>query len=897
MLIKINITLIVLYSVYAYSIIPNETEIDSEKESELFGIVLDDLLHPPHNSDSLNFTNYRKYFVQIVSQRTEAPPIYLNLSKLLANFQDERCLIAINNFLGVDFGPIGHTPIVLRKFGLALLAHDISILTNASGSQFNQLIWATSNSTFNKTGSSDEPTDLDWYLTFPCHISKKFNPTILRLFTTYQTGYCVNLNKTEFQRASKPWQCEIQVDLFMISEALQAGILTNIFQQDDSDYFLSLIKSVSPVNILLHFDHADFYEHNNLHLWITRKITCTLCRLNYFQGQSPYKVVTDVLLAASTVCSQNKLMCWDCQLDNVQTLIPCPYCSGAWNAVKLEIRLLSTQSIAKVNTEYSTAWKFNIFRKGGFNQKIRDYTKVLAETSSKVKLDSIITPLSPRNFDDDIQNRLAVAFASYFLDIFGNIINVAGTKYPFRNIFMVQDNLLYIPNPLLQLTNKLSPLSFITCNSQGYGALRFEEFWKVFDKEVWISTSIVTLILMLCFMVLSTKSEVRLNQEKIVRKLVYLIKVFVEQGDPFPTSIGRAPKFRFMIGGTLLAGVVLSNAYKSTNVYNIVKPKELVPYSLIQDIFCDNLTLYSRVMNLLYRVDFTGDWVEKLRTIYSLNWYPNKISMDSDKYFAFVVGDNEGSFYSDQYNYEWTNYTKHHNRISKTLQTLKAAVVHPRFTSVILEQFENLYIVSKAGLMPSFETNLPIYDEAYDRLEARWLDVFKENFLDHQSSLIFKDLKNCHEKSAWLLPRYVAKYYAKLLLKANSYSNVGEEAFALQKIQKNVEGMLPRNVIRRISASPEYGIIEWLQNIISSIYGKMEYPDIPLEKPNMKGNILVIFVIELAGLGMSLLILILEMHRIILYHMFRFFFFVLSRVRLGSQYICRCLNGLHTIIW
>ncbi len=78
--------------------------------------------------------------------------------------------------------------------------------------------------------------------------------------------------------------------------------------------------------------------------------------------------------------------------------------------------------------------------------------------------------------------------------------------------------------------------------------------------------------------------------------------------NPFPASMADMQHLRFIICGVLLAGVVIRNAFKSKNVYNIVMPRQRTPFQTTEELVYYNYKIYSR----LYTFDFTVDTIEDI---------------------------------------------------------------------------------------------------------------------------------------------------------------------------------------------------------------------------------------------------------------------------------------------
>lgn len=80
-----------------------------------------------------------------------------------------------------------------------------------------------------------------------------------------------------------------------------------------------------------------------------------------------------------------------------------------------------------------------------------------------------------------------------------------------------------------------------------------------------------------------------------------LVKVILEQGDPFQNTIIEEARLWSVTGSFLLMGIVLSNAYKSTSVYNIIIPHMPVPYQNFSELIY-TASIYDLHKNGLVRI-------------------------------------------------------------------------------------------------------------------------------------------------------------------------------------------------------------------------------------------------------------------------------------------------------
>lgn len=75
----------------------------------------------------------------------------------------------------------------------------------------------------------------------------------------------------------------------------------------------------------------------------------------------------------------------------------------------------------------------------------------------------------------------------------------------------------------------------------------------------------------------------------------------IEQGNPFPPDFDKHIKLRLVMGSTLLTGLVLSNAFKSKNVYKIVLSRYNISYRNVYELIEDNITVYSQIERFEYK--------------------------------------------------------------------------------------------------------------------------------------------------------------------------------------------------------------------------------------------------------------------------------------------------------
>lgn len=61
--------------------------------------------------------------------------------------------------------------------------------------------------------------------------------------------------------------------------------------------------------------------------------------------------------------------------------------------------------------------------------------------------------------------------------------------------------------------------------------------------------------------------------------------------------MANARGLRLSIGLFLLVAIVINNAYKNTNVYNMIAPRNSTPYRFLHEILADKFDAYTRAMD------------------------------------------------------------------------------------------------------------------------------------------------------------------------------------------------------------------------------------------------------------------------------------------------------------
>lgn len=143
-------------------------------------------------------------------------------------------------------------------------------------------------------------------------------------------------------------------------------------------------------------------------------------------------------------------------------------------------------------------------------------------------------------------------------------------------------------------------LRFISCGRPLVSSLPFQELLNAFTEQVWIGLCCSIVVVVLFF------HQSGQNWQFIA----VAIKIYLEQGNPYTSKLLRRQSFSFLNVLILITGIVISNAYKNTNIYNMISPRYPVPYETYSQLISDDFSIFVR-----YDFDEADAIVAKIRIL------------------------------------------------------------------------------------------------------------------------------------------------------------------------------------------------------------------------------------------------------------------------------------------
>lgn len=447
------------------------------------------------------------------------------------------------------------------------------------------------------------------------------------------------------------------------------------------------------------------------------------------------------------------------------------------------------------------------------------------------------------------KDKLSLVYAKVILDVLRNYSFAKGASLTNescmngkvqltagRSRYRTEANLQILSEPTMgnqlsaYIENEINTLKFITCRVKGWHALAYGELLNPYRTIVWVIG--ITSGISVAYMIQMTSRR----KMSLYRKLIPIFMAFTEQGDPFSLEAVKRNSAKLVIATYLLMTVVLSNAYKTTNVYNMILPQFPVLYKNVKQLNTDGFTIYVR--GVLTNMKFFNYKRESPKPIlkyvaphdirggeYDIT-LTREIQLISELLFlSKISGKNE--FYKD---------TKSYVQMTELLNKTR---LHPNIFNWTIEVYNAL---NKSGS----EDTRKLMETSEDKKLLQSL----------------KTLETC----AVIAPlAKVSKYLSSLKRYNVTTCHIGEDRFGKIGTGFKLVGLIPPYITLRLRIMQESGIWKWWERLVTAIEtrdGAILQPERQeVKKATLDGNIIVIFTVVLVGNLLGILTFLLEFTR------------------------------------
>lgn len=562
--------------------------------------------HHLHRNDDLDLW-FRLGMEQYV--RVEQSEIW-NFTEVITAFGEQKCILVVDNLVGVGFLGLSN-PVLLRQPELALLQYsDEQRSRGRFREDHDYLFWVVRQQKL--VNATDSGLNLD-------QLSNKL--------LNYSTWSRFHQNYPVFQPLDlvyiaakhKPWRCQVHIQLvYQESWRFYRPRAPPIFWYPHVNPLLSLTLPSSTPSVkiqvclrdhcpyllqwLQHHSSPNSFEGHQMH------ISAILTYKNYMEFRWLHDLLTINVVHLHLANKFDFLLRheWDNRLPQVLVSIRDIVLKPEQMH---DIEYLSAITIAP-NTN-DVLWQGfnkgieNIFRdNAGRSLKYlyycgngeNDIARILDSPIDKLAHGHIhIWHLILSNYTQKVDNPPFVTcveaigdFDSFdFSDIQTERVNLQAQKL----LNELPGLALVFP---LASVNRFSSLRFISCGERGFQPLPFQGLLDVFHKSVWILLLLVLIVIpnLLKYIYMACETHKKVKAFRVYA--LSALKVLLEQGDDLISSGKNPLRMKWIVSSYILVAVVLSNAYKSNNVYNMISERKPLPYENFQEIQQDNFKVYTR---------------------------------------------------------------------------------------------------------------------------------------------------------------------------------------------------------------------------------------------------------------------------------------------------------------
>lgn len=726
-------------------------------------------------------------------------PVVTNINSFVGQIvEDRRCFIVVDNFQNVNMYR-SEFPLVLR-FPIPYVIRELS---------YDDLV--TFRIVFGSGADPQKNLTSDYHISCPAYFAEDF-----------KQAYCMSINFTEFSLKAKPSTCAIQLGIF------QPAYMTQFENSFSATQFFHLQLVNLPremqtpssglkINAMItqqEDEEADPWTFTKLRSWITSTFS-----------MSPYLYMHDVFIILRIPSIQGATLSGVDKLSKIMTydiLKICPGCLDGDAFGKLirirmhrfDLKLLENQFFVTPSERLIWATRETLSGQDILLERVMQQAKTSISYAYKELWTNIFLSGNPLE-------KVAIAHSTVWKSVMKNY-TFFGEGNPrwwkIRPNFIISVEYHQYKSSLLVFpyytANTFKSLRFIGCGTQGVSSIPFYELTRVFDKIIWLGVILTTLIT-------SKLLQLLCRSTSAMSHMFSVVQIFLEQGTPIKSSVEKVKPTRCIIGLLLLMGIVVSNAYKNTNIYNMVQPRKQIPYRYFKELLRDKFEILTRPSHILISL-FAPPKVEldKLdaqiagQQTYLMTETVSALQLESD-----------GSATSDTFETA--------TRTGLITAVLKAAKMHP----------DMIKTCSKYLQEENFTRRVDWWDAQFDLAKQ----FARKQFLETET--LFKIVEKC-QKIAVVLPDHVGrKYY---LMSKLPHVFIGQESYYDKDYMFYLRGIVPPHLIKRIHRIAESGVWQWWIKLFSGGNFKKQLTE-HVKAARLDGNIVIIFAVLVFGICLATL--------------------------------------------
>ncbi len=383
-----------------------------------------------------------------------------------------------------------------------------------------------------------------------------------------------------------------------------------------------------------------------------------------------------------------------------------------------------------------------------------------------------------------------------------------------------------------------SQIRFITCWENSNTELSFKALISSFDNYTWIMVVLTLFIVVPTFHLVTEKNT---PIQFILTFIQSSLKLLLEQSNPYPQNMLSNFHLKILSTSTMLTVLVISNAYKNDNIYDLVLPPKFIPFEYFDELILANFTILSEP-NYVLECDSTICYSRFKGTHKRINSRHKFMSDFKNKVAAFVAATQVGKQVNEFRNHKMEPPKKLHKIYNSS--------------EMILSSLQRI------------NDSIP-----FGKTFSRYLSL---PFNSDQVQVSMNLLSKCNKTAILASETRIWKYETHLKLLGISKLSIGREALLAERIGFQPFGWLPDFIRKRIRGMENSGILDWWNHFVSVHLVRIravsrKYKDVYETqtqvskrenfrgKTEMTGNIRVIFFALMIGNFVAFCIILFEL--------------------------------------
>ncbi|CAL8130184.1 unnamed protein product [Orchesella dallaii] len=818
-----------------------------------------------------------------------------NLNEYLHPFS--KCFIHITNFQNVEIYPTTF-PVVIR--------HHIPALLRIYGGLYGDgdvFKWIPRG--LNATGENIRR--------YNCSFSN---------FHKNDDGLCMNLDSHLYFVKTRPWTCEITVALFP-----PLYIFSEIFERTPrhlNTYFVypRIWSRFSEISII---DDGVAVETNVFNMWIVDdlhenkweidhiykwKTTMSSRSIIKYLSHDTYFILETRRHGDSAAIVAIKVP-YLCKLIEPDTRAKWP-CKTLPKAYEISLNVWQEANLLKIHEKLSFIWQNSwhiYYVNGGDSISVeRDFFKHFSMCSNYIEHQGHWIDLPFESLHDKFVHALSHVWQS----IMGNYTYIRNVASSFIN--GICSNGKWIPEKIQQLNpfyselrlnseltikdnsfvfmihDHLNSLRFVSCGRPKNTGLAFPELVKIFDTWIWLwlVLSLMSISLLIDISEINQGVHFYTYLKKCSGRIFSLVKSLLEQGDDNLCTFSCQSSY-YIGGAFMAAALVLSNAYKGQNVFNLVEQLKPIPYHQFEQLVQDNFSIYVGgfnpriLMQTLILKNFTGAIQSKHEVGLPIYADRNTGEFGQMSLAGGFVYSELKSIFTDMYGQrKKRNFSL---PIHKTIQYLM------NHSEILPNTATTMKRVTEEIFPPTL--NFRMIEKRKQEVKRVYKHMVTKSFTRLQQDGELEIIGRCN-RTALIVPDYVGHSLALKLTKTFARKMevyIGKDILYERAIIVKLQGSVQLSMTKRVKNMASSGIWEfWMQIFRQGAIYREDGNGYEPKKPSMSGNIFILYVLLFCGLISSVVVWLIET-RTCIYVLARDMIFTVIRVLFsGNRKIARVLE-------